>query len=156
MPDVFEGNPTSQSLGSGQAVRYVQWGSDVLAVANFSATDAQSYNLPSGTWYNYYEGKQQTATTVLLEPGELLILTGRKVELPVIPTDIGDNAGVEDIHVDNGRLQPPFNVMVYTLSGQPVLYESHVSELSMERLPRGTYIVRITNAQGQFTSKIVR
>ena len=156
MPDVFEGNPTAQSLGSGQAVRYVQWGSDVLAVANFSATDAQSYNLPSGTWYNYYEGKQQTASSVILEPGELLILTGRKVELPDIPTHFGDDAGVKDISLTNNRLQPPFHVMVYTLGGQPVLSETNVSQLNMERLPRGTYIVRTTNAQGQQTSKIVR
>ena len=53
MPEVFEGNPTAQSLGSGKAVRYVQWGSDVLAVANFSASDVQSYTVPTGTWYSY-------------------------------------------------------------------------------------------------------
>ena len=118
MPEVFEGNPTAQSLASGQAVRYVQWGSNVLAVANFSASDTGSFDVPSGTWYNYYEGKQQTASTLSLQPGELVILTGRSIDLPAIPLPSG--AGIENIPSTSNRLLPPSDGKVYTLSGQRV------------------------------------
>ena len=117
MPEVFEGNPTAQSLASGQAVRYVQWGSNVLAVANFSASDTGSFDVPSGTWYNYYEGKQQTASTLSLQPGELVILTGRSIDLPAIPLPSG--AGIENIPSTSNRLLPS-DGKVYTLSGQRV------------------------------------
>ena len=42
MPSVFAGNPTAANIGSGAALRSVQWGNNVYAVANFSATDNQS------------------------------------------------------------------------------------------------------------------
>ncbi|MBO4454775.1 MAG: hypothetical protein J5761_06950, partial [Paludibacteraceae bacterium] len=42
MPSVFEGNPTSASIGSGQALRTIQWGNDVYVAANFSVSDNQS------------------------------------------------------------------------------------------------------------------
>ena len=152
MPTVFEGNPTSVNLGSGQALRYVQWGSNVVAVANFSATATQTYSLPSGTWYNYYEGTKQTATSVTLQPGELMIFTGSKVDLPTIPTTF--ESGIKEITYGNTRLLPPYDVTVFTLSGQPVWSERNTSSPSLENLPRGTYIVRTKNAQGQFTYKI--
>lgn len=152
MPTVFEGNPTAQSLGSGQAVRYVQWGSNVLAVANFSATDAQTYTLPSGTWYNYYKEQQQTTTTVSLQPGELMIFTGSKVTLPTVSTQF---TGVENITVTNSKLLPPYDVTVYTISGQIVKKEKNASQLNLRDLPRGTYVVRTTNGEGQTTRKMI-
>lgn len=152
MPSVFEGDPTAKKLGGGQALRYVQWGSDVLAVANFSASDTQTYTLPSGTWYNYYKGQEQTATTVTLQPGELMIFTGTKVDLPTISTNF---SGIEDIAVSDSRLLPPYDVTVYTLSGKAVRTERNASQLNLDNLPRGTYIIRARNAQGQFTTKMV-
>ena len=154
MPDVFEGNPTAKKLSGGQALRYVQWGSDVVAVANFSATDAQTYTLPSGTWYNYYEGTKQNATTLSLKPGELAILTGRQVDLPVIPTRF--DTSIESLPAADAPLQPPFDVTVYNLGGQPVYREQNASRLNLESLPRGTYIISTANAQGRSVSKIIR
>lgn len=151
LPRVFEGDPTAQNLGSGQTVRYVQWGNDVLAVANFSATDAQTYDIPSGTWYNYYTGTQQNTTTLSLQPGELVILTGQKVDLPTIAT------GIEAIHTTTANpLLPPYDVTVYTLGGQQVMKECNASNLNLEALPRGTYIIRKVNAHGHHTSKVMR
>ena len=154
MPDVFEGNPTAKKLSGGQALRYVQWGSDVVAVANFSATDAQTYTLPTGTWYNYYEGTKQNATTLSLKPGELAILTGRQVDLPVIPTRF--DTSIESLPAADAPLQPPFDVTVYNLGGQPVYREQNASRLNLESLPRGTYIISTANAQGRSVSKIIR
>ena len=153
MPTVFEGNPTAKNLSSGQAVRYVQWGNNVVAVANFSASDIKSYTLPSGTWYNYYEGTKQTATSVTLQPGELMIFTGSKVDLPTIPTTF---SGIKEITASDSRLQPPYDVTVYTLGGRAVCTEKNAWQLNLEGLPRGTYIVRAKNAQGQMVQKVIR
>ena len=152
MPQVFEGNPTQQVLGSGVSVRNIQWGSDVLVVANFSPTTKMPYFLPTSTWYNYYTGAQQTAASIMLQPGELMIFTGSKVDLPTIPTQF--DTGVENITVTKSGLQPPYDVTVYTLSGLPVWKEKNASQLNLENLPRGTYIVRTSNAQGYSTRKM--
>jgi len=98
-PEWFAGNPTAQSLGSGVKVRYVQWGSNVIAVANFDASSSQSYSLPSGTWYDYYTGGS-CAGSISLQPGELKILTGVKVDLPTINTDLENLLPIENISSD--------------------------------------------------------
>ena len=145
MPEVFEGNPTAQSLGSGKAVRYVQWGSDVLAVANFSASDVQSYTVPTGTWYSYYGGQQLTTSTLTLQPGELVILTGRQVTRPTIPTAFSN--GIVDVTKEQGRLLSNKDVTVYTLGGQMVMKMKNAQQLNLESLPRGTYVVRMANGK---------
>jgi len=96
MPSVFEGNPTSVSVNSGKALRTIRWGDNVFVAGNFSATAKQSVTIPSGTWYNYYLQTKQTASTVELQPGELLILTGSQQQLPVIG-DIEKLVGIEDV-----------------------------------------------------------
>lgn len=101
MPDVFAGNPTAQSLGSGAKVRYVQWGNDVYVVANFDIS-AQSTTLPSGTWYDYYAGGTKTGT-VSLQPGELKIFTGKQVTLPVINTDLESLLPIEQVATEQVR-----------------------------------------------------
>ena len=87
MPEVFAGNPTESKLGSGVKVRSVQWGSDVLVVANFDIS-TQVVTLPSGTWYDYLEGGVKANYTVSLQAGEVRIYTGKQVELPVINKDL--------------------------------------------------------------------
>ena len=87
MPEVFAGNPTESKLGSGVKVRSVQWGSDVLVVANFDIS-TQVVTLPSGTWYDYFAGGVKANYTVSLQAGEVRIYTGKQVELPVINKDL--------------------------------------------------------------------
>ena len=82
MPSVFEGNPTSASIGSGQALRTIQWGSDVYVAANFSVSDNQSVTLPSGTWYDYLGGATRANSSYTLAPGELKVFTGTAVQAP--------------------------------------------------------------------------
>lgn len=87
LPEVFAGNPTTVSAGSGKAVRTIQWGSNVFVVANFHATSTQDATLPAGTWYDYYAGGTSVAggTTLSLHAGEVRIFTGKTVELPKVP-----------------------------------------------------------------------
>ena len=87
MPNAFTGTP-SVSIGSGKALRTIQWGNNVFAVANFGVEGNQAVSMPSGTWYDYLGGAAKaTATTCVLAPGELKVFTGTPVTAPTF-TDI--------------------------------------------------------------------
>ena len=152
MPEVFEGNPTASSLGSGKALRSIQWGSDVFVAGNFGVTGNQTVNVPAGTWYNYFEQKKETATTLTLAPGEFVILTGKECPLPSILTD------VEDILLpgETGEMLPPYNVQVYTLSGQMVSRQANVMEADLTGLRSGLYIVQYEKNGQRVAKKVIR
>ena len=87
MPEAFTGTPTV-SIGSGKALRTIQWGSNVFAVANFDVSSNQAVSMPSGTWYDYLEGGNlSTVSTYVLKPGELKVFTGQQTKAPTF-TDI--------------------------------------------------------------------
>ena len=152
LPEVFEGNPTASSLGSGKALRSIQWGSDVFVAGNFGVTGNQTVNVPAGTWYNYFEQKKETATTLTLAPGEFVILTGKECLLPEILTD------VEDILIPGtmGEMLPPYNVQVFTLNGQMVRRQANVMQADLSGLRSGLYIVQYEKNGQRVAKKVIR
>lgn len=102
MPSVFEGNPTASSISSGKALRTIQWGNNVFAVANFGVEGNQAVSMPSGTWYDYLEGAAKaTSSTCVLAPGELKVFTSTAVKAPTF-TDIEkrDHTPIENVSTD--------------------------------------------------------
>ena len=100
MPNAFTGTP-NVSIGSGKALRTIQWGNNVFAVANFGVEGNQAVSMPSGTWYDYLGGAvKATATTCVLAPGELKVFTGTPVTAPTF-TDIQkrEAQGIEEVGV---------------------------------------------------------
>ena len=100
MPNAFTGTP-NVSIGSGKALRTIQWGNNVFAVANFGVEGNQAVSMPSGTWYDYLGGAvKATATTCVLAPGELKVFTGTQVIAPTF-ADIQkrDAQGIEEVGV---------------------------------------------------------
>ena len=96
MPEVFEGNPTSQNISSGNKLRKIQWGSNVFAAANFDVTTNQAVTLPSGTWYDYLDGATLASGTYTLAPGELKVFTGTPVIAPTFSNiQKRDHTGIE-------------------------------------------------------------
>ena len=152
MPEVFEGNPTASSLGSGKALRTIQWGSNVFVAGNFGVTGDQTVNVPSGTWYNYFEQKKQTATTIKLAPGEYVILTGKECELPTITTDLEDlvfPGATEEV-------LPPYNVTIYNVNGQVVSFQNNVEQVNMGALKNGMYVIQFEKNGKTATQKVIR
>ena len=82
MPEAFTGTP-SVSIGTGKALRTIQWSGEVFAAANFSVSDDQTLTMPSGTWYNYLDGAKQASASYVLKPGELMVFTGKQTVAPV-------------------------------------------------------------------------
>ena len=132
MPDAFTGTPTV-SIGSGKALRTIQWGSNVFAVANFDVSSNQAVSMPSGTWYDYLEGgNRSTASTCVLKPGELKVFTGQQTKAPTF-TDIEtrDHTAIEEVWSNstmpsvqkvfyNGTLYLRRGNTTYTMDGRRV------------------------------------
>ena len=152
IPEVFEGNPTAVSLGSGKKLRTVQWGSDVYVAGNFDVTGNQTVTVPSGTWYNYLEQKKQTTTTITLAPGEVVILTGKELQLPHIKTD------VENVLLPgtSSEIFPPYNVTIYNINGQVVSVQNNVDQANMGVLKKGLYLVQYEKNGKTAVKKIMR
>ena len=159
LPQVFEGNPTKVDVGS-KVVRTIQWGSDVFVAGNFSATETQTVTIPEGKWYNYYEQKEQTETTVTLIPGALLILTGTPQVLPEMHPFYAFNTGndLEQIYVPTNpsEILPPYNVTIYTISGQAVSVQRNVEYVDMHGLGRGLYLIQLEKNGHRLTHKVIR
>lgn len=132
MPDAFTGTPIV-SIGSGKALRTIQWGSNVFAVANFDVSSNQAVSMPSGTWYDYLEGgNRSTASTCVLKPGELKVFTGQQTKAPTF-TDIEtrDHTAIEEVWTNstmpsvqkvfyNGTLYLLRGNTTYTMDGRRV------------------------------------
>ena len=152
LPEVFEGNPTASSLGSGKSLRTIQWGSNVFVAGNFGVTGNQTVNVPSGTWYNYFEQKKQTATTITLAPGEYVILTGKECKLPAITTDLEDLV----FPGSTSEVLPPYNVTIYNVNGQVVSFQNNVEQVNMGALKNGMYVIQFEKNGKTATQKVIR
>ena len=160
MPQVFEGNPTKVDIGSGKAVRTIQWGSDVFVAGNFSATAEKTVTIPEGKWYNYYEQKEQTETTVTLAPGALMILTGAPQTLPEMQPfyAFSRNTDVENVYIPElpSQILPPYNVTIYTISGQAISVQRNVEQVNLSGLNHGLYLIQLEKNGQRVTKKVIR
>ena len=132
MPDAFTGTPTV-NIGSGKALRTIQWGSNVFVAANFDVSSNQAVSMPSGTWYDYLEGgNRSTVSTCVLKPGELKVFTGQQTKAPTF-TDIEtrDHTAIEEVWTNstmpsaqkvfyNGTLYLRRGNTTYTMDGRRV------------------------------------
>ena len=152
LPEVFEGNPTVANITGSRELRTVQWGSEVCLVANFSAVYDQTATVPEGTWYNYFTQQLQPAGDVTLKPGEMLLLTGKQLQLPNVNTDV-ENVFVPENTMD---MLPPYNATIYTVSGQAVSVQYNVNQVNMNGLNDGMYLIQLEKNGQRVTKKVIR
>ncbi len=179
MPEVFEGNPnpaTANSLGSGRAIRTIQWGSNVFVVGNFSAESAQTAQLPSGTWYDYLADATSTTaggTSITLQPGDLKIYTSKRVPLPNdIPSSYDyEYVGITDVEaLSNNFIYPtiaenviyvvseeqPKRIEIVSINGSRVANVNEAGEVNVSDLPRGFYLMVVTFEKSQEAFKFIK
>ena len=152
------GKPTKTVISSGKALRTIQWGDKVFVAGNFDASANQAVTIPGGTWYNYYDQKQQTISTIVLAPGEFVILTGSAVKLPEISTNFGFLTGVEGVLAPEAitEILPPYDVTIYTVSGQAVSHQRNVEQVNMNGLNNGVYLIQLEKNGQRVTKKVIR
>ena len=156
MPEVFEGDPTKSTLGG--KLRTIQWGSDVFVAGNFSVSEEQTVDLPTGVWYNYYEQTPQAESTVTLAPGQLLILTGTPQVLPTMQASYMSDSAVEDIYMPETTtgIYPPYNVTIYTVGGQVVSAQRNAEYVDMSGVANGLYLIQLEKNGQRVTQKVIR
>lgn len=128
-PQAFTGTPTV-NIGSGKALRTIQWGNEVFAAANFSVSGNEAVTLPNGTWYDYLGGAQRANGTYTLAPGELKVFTSTALQAPTFEDIMSRPVqGIEDIQspapavqkfLNNGTLYLRRNGITYTIDGRRV------------------------------------
>ena len=158
LPEVFAGNPTAVSFGSGKKLRTIQWGSHVFVAGNFDVTGNQTVTIPAGTWYNYFEQTPQSATTLTLAPGEVVILTGKQLALPEMPKAYHFEMDVENILIPgiSNEILPPYNATIYNINGQVVSVQNNVEQVNMGALKKGIYVIQIEKNGKTATKKVIR
>ena len=158
LPEVFEGNPTAVNVGGGKKLRTIQWGTDVFVAGNFDVADVQAVTLPEGVWYNYFEEKQQTNTTITLQPGEVAVFTGKFIPLPPMPKGYTFDTSIENVVLPNTPedICPPYDVTVYTIGGQVVSRQQNAEQVEMNSLDKGLYIIQLEKNGQRVAKKVIR
>jgi hypothetical protein len=180
LPNVFEGNPTSQDLSHGKPLRSVIWGEGVnrvFVISNVSTT-SQEFTLPTGTtnWYDYLANNSnamKSETKVTIKPGEIKVYTAQYFQLPEVPTKyiFDDYVGFENIESENNCVVYPTisdniihietsdeiqTIEVVNIQGQKVISEGNVNTINVSSLSQGLYMVIINFENRQEAHKFYR
>ena len=180
LPNVFAGNPTSQDLSHGKAMRSVIWGEGVncvFVISNVSTTP-QEFTLPTGTtnWYDYLANNPNgmaAGTKITLPAGQVKVYTAQFFQLPEVPTQYSfdDYVNVEDVKFKSNCVIYPTisddivfiettedikSVEVINVQGQKVISEGSVESINVSSLPQGLYMVIINFEDTQEAYKIYR
>lgn len=180
LPQVFEGNPTSQDLAHKRPLRSVIWGEGVnrvFIISNISTTP-QEFTLPTGTtnWYDYLANNQNAikeGTTITLPAGTVKVYTAQYFQLPEVPTEYAFDDYVSIDNVDfksNCVIYPTISedivfieatediksVEIINIQGQKVISEGNVNSINVSSLPSGLYMVIVNFDETQEAYKIYR
>ena len=180
LPNVFEGNPTSQDLNHGKSLRSISWGEGVnrvFVISNIGVAD-QEFTLPEGTttWYDYLENDKNGApagTKISLPEGKVKVYTAQYFQLPEVPIkyQFDDWTNVDDIEFKSNCVVYPTvsedvvfietsedinSVEVINLQGQKMISEGNVNSVNVSSLPKGLYMIIVNFDNTQEAYKIYR
>ena len=87
-----------------------------------------------------------------------MILTGSAVKLPEISTNFGFLTSVEDVLAPEAitEILPPYDVTIYTISGQAVSHQRNVEQVNMNGLNNGLYLIQFEKNGQRVTKKVIR
>jgi 1,4-alpha-glucan branching enzyme len=139
----------------------------VLGNFNASAAITANPNFPkTGTWYNLLTGETlnvtNTAMTINMSAGQLLVYTDRKVNLPNALSNLTSDpdsyiyptvtSGKVFISTSTGVK----NINVYNLQGEIIKSFSNTSEIDIMNIAKGLYLVELNTLQGKSVHKIIK
>jgi hypothetical protein len=142
---------------------------NMVVLGNFNATAAitANPNFPkTGTWYNLLTGETlnvtNTAITISMQAGDLLIYTDRKVNLPsAVTSPTTDPESYVYPSVTKGIVYISTasnvnNVRIYNLQGEVVKAGTNTSEINITSLTKGLYLVELNTTMGKSIHKIIK
>jgi hypothetical protein len=86
------------------------------------------------------------------------IFTGTKVALPEMPEEYSFRTDVENVFIPEmpTEILPPYNVTIYTVSGQALSVQRNVEQVDMNALNNGLYLIQFEKNGQRVTKKVIR
>jgi len=142
---------------------------NMVVLGNFNATASITANpnfQKTGTWYNLMTGETlnvtNTAMTISMTAGQLLIYTDRKVNLSsAISNPTTDPESYVYPSVTSGKVFVSTttnlkNIQVYNLQGCLVKSFTNNMQIDISDLSKGLYLIELNTIQGRSTHKIIK
>ncbi|HEY6914203.1 MAG TPA: T9SS type A sorting domain-containing protein, partial [Paludibacter sp.] len=165
----FSLNVSASDWTEGRRIALTHNDLDMVVLGNFDAVNTINMNAnfqKTGTWYNLLSGEQLNVTnssmTFSMQPGDLLVFTDRKINLPI---ELRDSTVQKDIKVfptiTKGfvHITSPTaikNVNIYTLQGLLVETITDSSEINTENFRSGVYLFEVQTLDSKIVRKIIK
>jgi 1,4-alpha-glucan branching enzyme len=164
----FSFNIATADWNTGRRIALTHADLNMIALGNFnaSATITATPNFPkTGTWYNLLTGEQlnvtNTAMTVSMPAGSLLIYTDRQINLSTGINDVVQNntsvyptETVDKVHVSTPEQVKKINV--YNMQGALLKSAINSTEISLQEFTTGVYILEVTTLDGKAIYRIIK
>ena len=165
----FDLNIAVADWNTGRRIALTHSDLDMIVLGNFnaSATITATPNFQkTGVWYNLLTGAQlnvtNTAMTITMQPGDLLIYTDRSINFPngisnpivqkkttVFPTETTNLVYITTPYTIK-------NVNIYNIQGSLIKTVKNNSTIDVENLTKGLYILEVNTLQGISIHKIIK
>jgi len=166
---VFTLNISASDWNTGRRIALAHADLNLVVLGNFNASSTITA-LPAfqktGTWYNLLTGEElivtNTSMTLDMVPGDLLIYSDRKVNLPngiteqQIQSDCLVFPSVTNGKVNISTTSAVKSVCVYNLQGALIKTAKQTSEMDVTNLTDGMYLIEVTTIQGKSIHKIIK
>jgi len=164
----FSFNIATADWNTGRRIALTHADLNMIALGNFnaSATITATPNFPkTGIWYNLLTGEQlnvtNTAMTVSMPAGSLLIYTDRQINLSTGINDVVQNntsvyptETVDKVHVSTPEQVKKINV--YNMQGALLKSAINSTEISLQEFTTGVYILEVTTLDGKAIYRIIK
>jgi len=164
----FSLNIATADWNTGRRIALTHADLNMIALGNFnaSATITATPNFTkTGTWYNLLTGEQlnvtNTAMTVSMPAGSLLIYTDRQINLSTGINDVVQNntsvyptETVDKVHVSTPEQVKKINV--YNMQGALLKSAINSTEISLQEFTTGVYILEVTTLDGKAIYRIIK
>jgi len=172
-PTAFTGGTYQLNIGvndwnTGRRIALTHADLNMVVLGNFNAgaTITANPNFPkTGIWYDLMTGNQlnvtNTAMTISMQPGDLLIYTDRNINL---------SSGVSSVNSSNVAIFPSEtsdivhvlsqnilkSISVYNIQGKLIKVEYNNTEISLGELPKGFYLLQVIDSEGKSIHKVIK
>ncbi len=162
-------NVSVSDWNAGRRIALTHSDLDMVVLGNFNASATITGNpnfQKTGTWYNLLTGEPlnvtNTAMTITMQPGELLIYTDRQIDLPNGISQIGaypdcevyPSIASDKVYISTeGTVR---NVIVYNLQGATIKSVTNKTEVDISDLAKGLYFIEVNTLDGRSIHKIIK
>jgi 1,4-alpha-glucan branching enzyme len=172
-PTAFTGGSFTLNVGvndwnAGRRIGLTHADLNMVALGNFNAgaTITATPNFPkTGIWYELLSGNQlnvtNTAMTVSMQPGDLLIYTDKNVNLSSgVPVLNNSNVSIfpsetsDVVYVSSPSIVK--SISVYNLQGKLIKSDYNNTEISLGELPKGLYLLQVIDSDGRSIHKVIK